>query len=243
MQQPSSDPRTPFVIGIIALGIVLLGGIVWAVVSAPPAGTGQGPQPDPNLSFRDEHDPTLGPSDAKVTVRIFGDLECPACKAAEPGITHIRRNYADTVRIVWDDFPLPPTIHPKARIAANAARCAEEQGKFWEMHDELYNAQDAWTKSGNPEEDFVALARKIGLNEDGFRSCYDGRRHDGKIANDMQEGSANGVNSTPTFFVNNMKYIGVMSPTEWDNVLKPLLEGPAMSPAAPQSSEDGEPQS
>ena len=229
MNQPSSDPRAPFAIGIIIIGAVLLGGIVWAVLSAP-SSSGINGVSDPNLTFNDTNDPALGPADAKVTVRIFGDLECPACRSAEPGVTHLRTAYADTVRIIWNDFPLPASIHPKARIAANAARCAEEQGKFWEMHDELYDAQDGWSKSSNPANDFFALAQKIQLNEDGFRSCYDSRRHDSKIADDMSEGRGNGVAATPTFFINNTKQVGILSPSEWDAILKPLLEG-NMSPA------------
>ncbi|MEN9557926.1 MAG: hypothetical protein RL141_295 [Candidatus Parcubacteria bacterium] len=232
MQNQSSDPRQPILIGMIVLGVILLVGIVWAVVSAP-ASSGGNNMADPNLSFRDENDPALGPEDAKVMVRVFGDFECPACRSAEPGITHVREAYADRVRVIWNDFPLPATMHPKARISATAARCAEEQAKFWEMHDLLYETQSGWARSTDANADFESLARRIGLHEGGFRSCMSERRHDSKVTNDLQEGQANGVDSTPTFFVNNVKYVGVLSPAQWDAILKPLLEA-AEAPAVPE---------
>ncbi len=238
----SSDPRAPFVIGIVILGAVLLGGMIWAVVSAPAAPQG-GLTDEPNTSFNDANDPALGPEDAKVTLRIFGDFECPACRAAEAGITSIRQKYADTVRIVWNDFPLPPTIHPKAREAANAARCAEEQGKFWEMHDLLYETQTSWSASRNPTDDFVALATRAGLDVDAFRACHSERRHDDKVANDMSEGRSNAVDSTPTFFVNNSRVVGVRSPSEWDAILAPLVAAASDAPVstpAPDASTEGE---
>lgn len=242
MPQPSSDPRAPFVIGIVILGVLLLGGMVWAILSAPSAPSGAAGE-DANLSFSDANDPALGPEDAPVTVRIFGDLECPACKAAEPGVTHLRRDYADTVRLVWNDFPLPPTVHPHAREAANAARCAEEQGKFWEMHDALYDAQASWASSRNLTEDFVALGRKIGLDEDAFRACYGEKRYDGKVTDDMSEGRANAVDSTPTFFVNNTRVVGVRSSADWDQILAPFVQNASQAPAestVPASSEGGD---
>jgi protein-disulfide isomerase len=232
MQTPSSDPRAPFVIGIVVIGALLLAGIIWAVVASPsgPSGTTS----DPNLSFRDENDPTLGPSDAKVTLRIFGDIQCPACKSAEPGVAHVREAYANQVRIVWNDFPLPPSVHPLAHVAAQAARCAEEQGRFWEMHDTMYDHQSDWTALSNPENMFIQLAKSIGLDEDGFRTCYEAQRYESKIADDQQEGAANNVDATPTFFVNNTRYVGVISPAQWDAILKPLL--PTAAPAMSTSS-------
>lgn len=208
-------------IGIIAIGALLIGGIVWAVLSSPssPSGT----QTNPNLSFRDENDPSLGPADAPVTIRVFGDFQCPACKEAEPGLTYVRDTYADRVRIVWDDFPLPATIHPLARFAAHAARCAEEQGKFWEMHDALYTSQSNWSTLSDPENAFLSMAQSLGMNADGFQACYASRRYESKIEDDLQEGTANNVSATPTFFVNKTQYVGVLSPAQWDAILQPLL--------------------
>jgi len=218
--QTQSDPRMPFVIGIVVLGVVLLGGIVWAVTSAPSA---PAPISNPNVSFDDTNDPILGPSDAKVTLRIFGDFECPACRSAEQGISYIRRAYGDKVKIVWNDFPLPATMHPHAMEAARVARCAEEQGKFWEMHDLLYAEQSNWAGRSSASEDFRTYAKRLELNEEGFETCLDDRRVDEKIRAGQQEGRANGVDSTPTFFVNNTKHAGALPIERWDAILKPLI--------------------
>ncbi|HWR00154.1 MAG TPA: thioredoxin domain-containing protein [Candidatus Methylomirabilis sp.] len=226
-----TDPRTPFVFGIIALGVVLLGGIVWAVAFAP-ADAGDRGRTDVNVSFRDENDPSLGPVDSQNVLRIFGDFQCPACKAAEAGMNHVRRTYASQLKIVWDDFPLS-SIHRNARAAANAARCAEEQGKFWEMHDALYDFQTSWSDKADPSDEFKVLANRIQLDVQSFTACYNERTYDAKVTADVQEGNANRVDSTPTFFLNNRKIVGVLSPAEWDREIKALL-GPLadISPAA-----------
>lgn len=216
----NTDPRTPFVIGIIVLGVILLGGIVWAVTSVP-SDAGTRAQTDVNASFRDDNDPALGKSDSQNVLRVFGDFQCPACKAAEPGLNHVRQAYADRLKIVWDDFPL--NSHRNARPAANAARCAEEQGKFWEMHDALYETQASWSDKPDPTSDFRALAKRIGLNEEAFAACLDDRQYDAKIAADMQEGNANGVDATPTFFINQRKIVGVLSAADWDRELEAVL--------------------
>lgn len=228
MQQNGSDPRMPFVVGMIVLGVILTGGIIWAVLSAPAI---SGPQGNPNLTFNDANDPALGPENAPIVIRAFEDLECPACRGAKAGVDAMLAKYGDRVRFIWNDFPLPPATHPNARVAANAARCAEEQGKFWEMADLLYAEQSSWSKAGDVGASFRTYANRIGLDEQGFRACYDSRRHDNKIADDLAEGRANGVNSTPTFFVNNVMYAGSLSAAQWDKILEPLLQNTPLPPS------------
>jgi len=118
-------------IGTIVVAVLIFLGLIWAVLSVPNDG-GTTPLPSGQVSFNDENDPSIGPDDAKVVVRLFEDLECPACKAAEPGVSYAIEKYSDRVRFIWNDFPLD-SIHRNARAGANAARCAEEQGKFWNI--------------------------------------------------------------------------------------------------------------
>jgi protein-disulfide isomerase len=217
MQQKNN---TGIIVGIIVLTVLIFAGLAWAISKAPSGGPGGG-DGNGSVSFNDANDPFKGPVDAPVVVRIYGDLQCPACKMAETAVKYAIQTYGDRVKFVWKDFPLT-TIHPNARPAANAARCAEEQGKFWEYHDELYRLQTDWERERNPEAKFVAYAETVGLNKDAFTSCYRDRRYDGKVAAGMGEGLGNRVDRTPTFFVNDRRYY-TMSPAEWDEAIRSAL--------------------
>jgi len=217
----ASDPRQPIIYGIIGLGVLMLGGIIWAVLFLPTASPSAGTF-DANASFDDANDPVSGASDASVTIRIFEDFECSACRVASEGVSHVREKYADKVKIVWNDFPLDG--HPNARIAANAARCAEEQGKFWEYGDALYASQESWVLMSDPSEAFVSIAQQLGLIGQTFAPCLSERRYDAKIAADMKEAIANRVDATPTFFVNKERIVGAQTPEQWDEYLAKLLK-------------------
>jgi protein-disulfide isomerase len=228
MQQ--SDPRFPIIIGMIVLAVIAFGGIVWAVAFLPDETYGRY---DPNVSFVDENDPVYGNSESPVTIRIFEDFQCSACAVAAEGLAYVRQAYGDRVHIVWNDFPLSGG-HPNALLAANAGRCAEEQGKFWEYGDLLYQGQMAWYEQADPTEIFVSYAKGLEMNEAAFTVCLDERTYNEKIQNDVKEGIANRVDSTPTFFVNNKRYVGAYTAAQWDGVLQPLLNG--TEPAAAEES-------
>ena len=214
-EQRSTQAQRFFLIGIALLGVLVIGGLIWAVSLGP---SGPGPSSEANLHFNDDNDPAQGPADAKVTVRIFGDLQCPACKAAEPGFLYAIKTYSSRARFVWDDFPLT-TVHPNAKIAAEAARCAEEQGKFWEYNHLLYQNQDSWAPLSSPSASFTTYASQLGLNTEGFSSCLAQQTYNNKIEDDMAEGDANNVNATPTFFINNQRYEGGMTNAQWDTAM------------------------
>lgn len=224
MDQPSTQTQKYFLLGIALLGALIVGGLVWAVMS-PSSPSGTGGTVESNLRFVDDNDPAIGPADAKVTVRIFGDFQCPACGAAEPGVTYARKTYGDKVRFIWDDFPLVQ-IHQNAMAAANAARCAEEQGKFWEYHDKLYQVQTAWSNEKAPQEKFLDYAKELGLKEDTFSACLANQTYRNKIQADMSEATANGVDATPTFFINNKRMVGILQNVEWDREIQAQLPKP-----------------
>jgi protein-disulfide isomerase len=215
MDQSSSQPQKYFLAGIALLGVLVIGGLLWAI-TLPPSENGTF---ENDLRFSDENDPAIGPADAAVTIRIFGDFQCPACGAAEPGVTYARKTYGDTVRFVWDDFPLV-SIHLNAMAAANAARCAEDQGKFWEYHDQLYLTQTSWSDTKDPQPAFVTYAKTLGLNEGAFTSCLANQSHLAKIQADLREGTANRVEATPTFFINNKRVVGIMQNADWDREIQ-----------------------
>lgn len=204
----TSQPRQLFLVGSIAIITLCIGGLIWAIATAPP-----GPSTAPG--FHDEGDPTTGTASSTVTIRAFGDFQCPACRAAEPGFDYVRNTYGDRVKIIWDDFPLIGT-HPNALIAADAARCAQDQGKFWEYHDRLYQDQSSWSELPSPADKLNAYAAALDLKTDVFSACLSGRQREKDVMNDLQEGENNGVVATPTFFINEKKFEGGMENAQWD---------------------------
>ncbi len=200
-------------IGVVGTAVVVFGGLVWAILSAPPSG----PSVNAKVSFNDVNDAFIGPESATTVVRLYSDFQCPACKAAEPSINYAIEKYKDTVKFIWKDFPLM-SIHPNARLGANAARCAQDQGKFWEMKAKLYEEQSTWSTSNDPSVDLKAYALALGLNTESFASCLDNRADDAKVMASYQEGVRNSVDRTPTVFVGDDRRFN-MTPAEWDQLL------------------------
>ncbi len=202
---------------IVAGAVVLFGLFAFALLRAPSSTV----TPDGSVTFSDAGAPIKGLDESRVVVRMYSDLQCPACRAAEPALQAIMAKFGDRVTFIWKDFPLM-TIHPNARPAANAARCAQDQGKFWEYHDRLFAEQAAWSGERNPQDRFTQFARETGLDEGEFTSCYGERRYDDKVMNDVREGEKNGVNSTPTFYINDRRAL-VRTEAEWTSALEQVL--------------------
>lgn len=141
-------------------------------------------------------DPALGPANAPVTIVEFSDFQCPFCQRVEPTLKRVRETYGDRVRIVWKDFPLT-SIHPQAFKAAEAARCAGEQGKFWEYHDRLFANQQALQV-----ESLKKYAADMGLDLPKFNSCLDTAKYAERVQAQMGVGAGLGINSTPALFIN-----------------------------------------
>jgi protein-disulfide isomerase len=171
-------------------------------------------------------DPSRGPADAPVTIVEFSDFQCPFCSRVNPTLKRIEETYAGKVRVVFRDFPLLQ-IHPQAGKAAEAAGCADEQGKFWPMHDALFAAQDKLKP-----EDLKAHATAIGLDMDKFNKCLDSGSRTGEWTKDMKEGEAYGVSSTPAFFVNGRMIVGAQPYEEFSAVVEDELarKGVALTP-------------
>ncbi len=216
--------RLAFLIGTIGLGVLIVGGLIWAILAGPDAKTPKGTTVA-GLKFNDDNDPSIGPGESKFLVRIFSDFQCPACKEAEQGLNYAIKKYGDRVRFIWDDFPLS-SIHPNARAAAVAARCAEDQGKFWQYHDTLYENQEAWASLQAPTAEFIKYAETLALNKDTFTSCLVNQPGLQKIQADETEGKANNVQGTPTFFIGNRVVVGGMDEAGWDQEITQLLKNP-----------------
>jgi protein-disulfide isomerase len=149
-----------------------------------------------------ERDHIWGPVNAPVTMVEYGDYECPYCGAAHPIVKELQRMVGDRMRYVYRHFPLA-AVHPHAEHAAEAAECAGAEGKFWEMHDALFEHQDALE-----DEDLAAYAAMIGLSEIRFARDLTQHKYAPKVREDFLSGARSGVNGTPTFFINGFRHNG-----------------------------------
>ncbi|MCX8197744.1 MAG: DsbA family protein [Candidatus Micrarchaeota archaeon] len=143
-----------------------------------------------------------GSPSAKIVIYEYSDFECPFCAKAQPVVEEVLRAYPNEVKLVFRHYPLVG-IHPRAMPAAIAAACAEEQGKFWEMHDRLFSSQHALSDS-----DLQKHASEIGVDMEEFRSCVASGRGREKVLKDMEEAEKEGIAATPTFKIGETKIMG-----------------------------------
>jgi protein-disulfide isomerase len=147
-------------------------------------------------------EPFKGSEKARVTIVKFEDFQCPFCKQVQPTFNDLLSRYNGKVRLVHKDLPLE-SLHPQARQAAEAARCAYEQGKFWEYHDKLYaNSPKA------SADDLKSYAKEVGLNIDSFDGCLASGKYKAVVQTDLNEGAQLGLTGTPTFFINGREISG-----------------------------------
>jgi protein-disulfide isomerase len=139
---------------------------------------------------------TKGPSEAPVTVVEYGDFHCPYCKRVQATLTQLLAKYDGKIRLVYKDMPLD-SLHPQARAAAEAARCAGEQGKFWEFHDKIYAGE-----SDASAATMQRYAQELALDAAKFEACRSTRKYQSQVQADAAEGTKLGVSGTPGFFIN-----------------------------------------
>lgn len=149
-----------------------------------------------------------GPDDAKVVIVEFSDFACPYCKNSYSTMREIGVKYKDRVKIIFRDFPV---ITEYSGQLALSARCAGEQGKFWHMHDKLFQNQGVSSKV-----EIIELAKQIGLDINKFEFCLDNNKYEAAITQDYLDGDSLGIKGTPTWFINGNKLEG--------NVPKEILE-------------------
>ncbi len=191
---------------------------------------------------------TYGNTAATVTLTEYGDFECPACAAFFPIVDQVKTLYEDRVKFEFKHFPLVQ-IHPNATAAHRAAEAAAKQGKFWEMHDLLYERQASWRASGpvshngtrtstNVQETFEQYARELNLNMEQYTADFRAAETLATINADIAEGKDNGATGTPTFILNGNTITDtstIDSVEEFSAVLEQALavaaEAPALNPA------------
>ena len=189
----------------IALAVLAAGAILMKMGTAK-----QGTNPE----LLNANNSTLsGSANAKVTITEFGDFQCAACAEVEPLLRKVLDQYPGRVKLVWKDAP-NSRLHPLAQRAAEAARCAGEQGKFWEYHDRLLDQAQSLTETG-----LSLTARELGLNGSAFAECLESGRATELVTRSLNEALLLRVDATPYFFIGERRISGAISEEE----LKKLL--------------------
>jgi protein-disulfide isomerase len=164
-----------------------------------------------------------GPQNAAVTLTEFGDYQCPSCGYYAPIVLEVMHRFPNQLKLEFHHYPLVG-LHQWAMAAALAAEAAGDQGKFWEMHDLLYQNQDKWSKSVNAETDFVAYAGQLGLNVNQFMQSMHSPETQQRILQDVVRARDANLNETPTFFVNGQKLTSRPgTPDEFTKVIQEAL--------------------
>ena len=191
----------PFAIIIVVLvGAVAAG---WVVLrSARDQKNTPTPTPDPAGQVKGAEPPHVrGNAAAPVTLEEFGDFQCPSCGTYEPELKKIEAEFGDKLKVIFRELPLLP-MHEHALMAAQAAEAAGLQGKFWEMHDLLYENQSKWVEQKDLVPVFVDYAKQLGLNPDQFMKDLSGETVTQRIFQDGKRAHSLGLKGTPSFFVN-----------------------------------------
>ncbi len=166
-----------------------------------------------------DNEPFKGGKDAKVTIIEYTDFECPYCLRHHATINQIISTYGNKVKYVLRNFPL--SFHANAQKAAEAFECAAEQGKAYEMSDELFKANENDNMSVDT---WKSLAKKLGLNTSKFNDCLDSGKYESKISTDIAEGGAAGVSGTPATFVNGQLVSGALPFESFQQTIDALLK-------------------
>lgn len=180
---------------------------------APETG-GEVPAPDPGAvldKLKNPRLPAKGDKNAPVTIVEFSDFECPFCaRFYSETLPQLQSEYIDTgkVKIVYMHYPL--SFHPKAKPLAHAAECANDQGKFWEMHDKIFAENTAGTLTSATDATYKQWAQELGLNASEFNTCYDNQTFAAEIDKEFALGGEVGVSATPTFYINGRQLVGAM---------------------------------
>ncbi len=162
----------------------------------------------------------IGPADAKVTVTEYFDFQCPACQQlAHTVLPALEKQYANKVKFVYKQFPLPQ--HKEGRLAAIAIVCAQDQDKFSQYRDKLVNDYPKWASDTDLFEDY---AKGIGLDLTKFKQCREADSVTKAIDKQTNEGLTQGVNATPTLFINNEKMVGVYPIADYQKKIDALLK-------------------
>lgn len=216
---PLPHTYTPYLVVLLVVASFLLGMLYTKVQylengSVPGntvAGTqpgNQAPQVGAKVDVAVGNLPVMGNKNAKVKIVEFADFQCPFCKQWFSDVeSNLINDYVKTGKVAfyWRDYPF---LGQESNIAANAARCANEQGKFWEFHDYLYNHQGQENSGAFSADNLKQFGATLGLNTDQFNNCVDSGKYNTATQKDLADGQKAGVSGTPTIFINGQSIVG-----------------------------------
>jgi protein-disulfide isomerase len=230
--------NTPFYAALAIIGVVGIGAL--AYVASRPKNVATTVDPA-TVVAGEPQGYLLGKPDAPVQVIEFADFECPACgqfaTLAEPDI---RTRLIEPGIISYRFYDYPLAMHKNTWQASNAAACADEQGKFWEMHDQLFNQQDRWNgqATSRPKSQFEGYAKAIGLDVGKWEACYDSKKYEPRIKANEQMAIKRGATQTPTFVIGNQMVGGAISFDRFKAMVDSALVLAKNAPAVPTAGGD-----
>lgn len=228
-----SIPISIIIAGLIIAGAIMMSNRSYQSIKENIAKNQPTPVLPENNSLPQQNQPTLpllaqfeitkddhvrGDFNAPITLVEFSDFECPFCVRHYPTMNKILDDYKGKVRLVYKHFPLG--FHPNAQKAAEASECADEQGKFWEYHDKLFENQ----ATGYSLEKFKQWAKDLGLNSQKFNDCLDSGKYTSKVQKDYQDGLQKGVQGTPATFVNGQLVSGALPYDNFKQIINSVLK-------------------
>lgn len=230
---PMPHSYTPFLVVLLIIASFLLGMLVTKLqyleqgnagtyptqAGTQTAGQQQQPAAGAKVDVAVGNLPVMGDKNAKVKVVEFADFQCPFCKQwfteVEPNLI---KDYVKTGKVAfyWRDYPF---LGQESNLAANAARCANEQGKFWEFHDYLYQHQGQENSGAFSADNLKQFGATLSLNTDQFNNCVDSGKYNTEAQKDMTDGQKAGVSGTPTIFINGISVVGAQPYTAFKTVI------------------------
>lgn len=195
--------ETKILIGImVAVLVLLIGGVFFLSMGSPKVESIDGAS---NTVYKIDYSKghKIGSDSAKARLVEFSDFQCPACKGAEPFVKEILAKNNPNLQFIYRNYPLAQ--HSNAKAAANAAEEAATQGKFWEMHDKLFETQTQWESLPNPSDFFAKIATELGLDGAKVKEATEKQKYSSLIQDDLNDGNTAALNATPTFYLNGKK--------------------------------------
>jgi protein-disulfide isomerase len=241
----ASSSNRAFYVLIVAVAVVGIAALTYqSTRSGSPGGAVANPI-DTTLPPVQSAGYTIGNAKAPLEVTEFGDFECPACgnfsTITEPDV---RKHYVNTGKVLWRFVDFPLSGHRNTWPASRAAACADEQGKFWEFHDALYQTQDQWNgeATGNPDKFMKQLGKQLGLNTAQFDQCVDSKKMQAKIQAHWALANARKVNQTPTFVIGDKQVPGALNYDQFAKMIdEALAKAPAVTPIGGDTSKKAVP--